>query len=212
MATKYDPIAIIGFTTSILAIISCIFTLVTISREWRRRAAFAREVINIHRREIDLLGSVLDECRGMIASHSTTAANPPKAILEALIMCEQRRRDLDKVMAVAVPAMQRVKTWKTSWLAVNLKLPLLEKDLKRKYEMYKEDVVLLRSLCAEYVSLPFFSLSFFYFFFSFSLSLSLTKIGVGGDIDIELGRLRSQRQLVEVTSVNNKPPASLTQV
>lgn len=143
---KYDPITIIGFTTSILAIISCVFTLVTLSREWRRRAAFARDVINIHRREIDVLGSVLDECRGMIAS----TANPPKPIVEALGMCEQRRADLEKVMAVAVPAMRRAKTWRTSWLAVNLKLPLLEKDLKRKYEMYKEDVVLLRALCAEY--------------------------------------------------------------
>lgn len=137
---NYDPIAIIGFTTSILAIVSCVFTLVTLSREWRRRTDFARDVINVHRREIDVLGYVLDECRAMITSDS------PKPIVEALRMCEQRQADLEKAMAAAVPAMRA----ETSWLAMNLKLPLLEKDLKRKYEMFKEDVVLSRALCAEY--------------------------------------------------------------
>jgi hypothetical protein len=40
-----------------------------------------------------------------------------------------------------------LKRW--SWWAVNLRLPLLEKDLKRRYEMFKEDVLLLRALCME---------------------------------------------------------------
>jgi hypothetical protein len=36
-----------------------------------------------------------------------------------------------------------------SWWAANLRLPLLEKDLKRKYETFKEDVLLLRALFSE---------------------------------------------------------------
>lgn len=137
----YDPLAVIGFSTSILAIVSCIFTLITLSREWRRRADFARDVINVHRREIGVLGHILNDCRRTIMA----SVNVPDSIYEALQMCEQRQVDLQKLMSLPVLSAGS----KTSWLSINLRLPLLQKDLKRRYEMFKDDIVLLRTLCSE---------------------------------------------------------------
>jgi hypothetical protein len=65
---KYDPATLLGFTTSLLAIISCVFTLIALSRDWRRRADFARDVVDVHQREIDVLKRVMGECRGIIGS------------------------------------------------------------------------------------------------------------------------------------------------
>ncbi|KAK4443308.1 hypothetical protein QBC34DRAFT_386386 [Podospora aff. communis PSN243] len=182
---KYDPATLLGFTTSLLAIISCIFTLITLSRDWRRRADFARDVIDVHQREIDVLKRVMGECRGIIGAFPATGSarlsgeaerdgeadgsysgvilggrqetvsekreDVPQSILEALRMCEQREADLMRIMAMPETKALRLegdlKVW--SWWAVNLRLPLLEKDLKRRYEMFKEDVLLLRALCSE---------------------------------------------------------------
>ncbi|KAK5651999.1 hypothetical protein OQA88_10902 [Cercophora sp. LCS_1] len=137
----YDPLAVIGFSTSILAIVSCIFTVITLSREWRRRTDFARDVINVHRREIGVLGHILDDCRRII----TASVNVPESIYEALQMCEQRQFDLQKLMSLPVLNPNN----KSTWLSINLRLPLLQKDLKRRYEMFKDDIILLRTLCSE---------------------------------------------------------------
>lgn len=205
---KYDPATLLGFTTSLLAIISCVFTLITLSRDWRRRTDFARDILSIHRREIDVLKRVVGECREIISSFPQRSEHPqtppcergspveeggggqgeeecggngeggrygrelegvgngyavPQSVVEALRMCEQREADLMRVMALPptgvgmtlpvshgaymdVPNTLRG-FW--SWWAVNLRLPLVEKELKRKYEMFKEDVLLLRALCSE---------------------------------------------------------------
>ncbi|KAK0649121.1 hypothetical protein B0T16DRAFT_491809 [Cercophora newfieldiana] len=190
MSIKYDPATLLGFTTSLLAIISCIFTLITLSREWRRRADFARDVIDVHQREIEVLKRVMGECRAIIDGCSggsspgpggvvrNTAGEGregegggvclavvnaegrreeavPDSVMQALRMCEQREADLMRVMAMPGLADMGLEghdvggrgPW--SWWAVNLRLPLLEKDLKRRYEMFKEDVLLLRALCSE---------------------------------------------------------------
>ncbi|KAK1753550.1 hypothetical protein QBC47DRAFT_403892 [Echria macrotheca] len=159
-SARYDPFAIIGFATSILAILSCIFTVATISRDWRRRTDFARDVIDVHKREIGVLGHVLDECRKIIITTATEASaaeaggtggclgkySPvPTEVFEALRMCEQRQADLHDLLASSV--LREAK--KRSWFALNLRLPLIHKDLKIKYDMFKEDVMLLRVLCSE---------------------------------------------------------------
>jgi hypothetical protein len=140
----YEPITLVGFTTSVLAIISCVFTLITLSREWRRRTEFARDVIDVHRREIGVLGHILEDSRSTI---SATAA-VPEAVLEALRMCEQRQAGLQKLLTLS--ALEQGNS--SNWLSINLRLPLLEKDLKRRYKMFRDDILLLRTLCSEYVT------------------------------------------------------------
>ena len=136
---SWDVVSLLGFSTSVLAIVSCIFTLIALSRDWRRRTSFARDVLDVHRREVNVLEHVLRECRDAIA----TSPMVPESILEALQMCEQRQLDLSKLMSLAVSKRE------SSWLSINLRLPLLEKDLKWRYEMFKEDVILLKTLCTE---------------------------------------------------------------
>lgn len=243
---KYDPAVLLGVTTSLLAIISSVFTLVTLSRDWRRRTDIARDAVDVRQREVDVLELVMGECwdsLGLPCSYSSSyfetvfgigcsfdgyvvgtrrveagvgigglgigggqensgggdesrrarhEENIPRSVIEAFRMCEQRRRDLRKLMA-GLPGMhvagreQRQQQqqqenvpdsrdgeskeettssrswflwrrgrgwgllgwWSSGWLAVNLRLPLVEKDLKRRYEMFKEDVLLLRALCSE---------------------------------------------------------------
>jgi len=257
---KYDPAVLLGVTTSLLAIISSAFTIITLSRDWRRRTDIARDAVDVRRREVDVLEFVMGECwdsLGLPYSYSSSyfemgvgigcpfdgyvgsggvgvgvgigigigageveargdgngngngdgqvqgdisnggdesrrARNGdiPRSVIEAFRMCEQRRRDLRKLMA-GLPGMhvagreqrqqeenisdsrdgeskegttsprswfswRRGRRWgllnwwsSSGWLAVNLRLPLVEKDLKRRYEMFKEDVLLLRALCSE---------------------------------------------------------------
>jgi hypothetical protein len=134
-----STITLIGFAASLLAIISSFFTLVTLSREWRRRTNFARDVAHVHRREVDVLKLVLKECSASIIG----VKEVPESILETLELCEQRRDDLERVMTLATINSEH------RWLSINFWLPLLEKDLRRRYMMFRDDVMLLRSLCAE---------------------------------------------------------------
>jgi hypothetical protein len=246
---KYDPAVLLGVTTSLLAIISSAFTIITLSRDWRRRTDIARDAVDVRRREVDVLELVMGECweslnlpysysssyfemgvgcslNGYVGTRGVETGvgigglevggrqengggddgdesrrarheeNIPRSVIEAFRMCEQRRRDLRKLMA-GLPGMhaagreqqqqqqqqqqqenvsesrngeskeettssrswfswRRGRRWgllswwsSSGWLAVNLRLPLVEKDLKRRYEMFKEDVLLLRALCSE---------------------------------------------------------------
>ena len=88
---------------------------------------------------MDVLKLVLKECSASIIA----VKEVPESILETLEICEQRRDDLERVMTLATINSEH------RWLSINFRLPLLEKDLRRRYMMFRDDVMLLRSLCAE---------------------------------------------------------------
>ena len=136
---------ILSLTTSLLAIFSSAFTVVTLSRDWQRRTTFAKDVLDVHSREIGVLRSVLKECEDTVENVADIMDVPP-SIYEAFQNCEQREATLNKTL-------ESVTTGNTgnAFFLRTVRLPLLQKDLKRQYGMFKEDVLLLRALCTELV-------------------------------------------------------------
>ncbi|PMD32360.1 hypothetical protein L207DRAFT_590651 [Hyaloscypha variabilis F] len=136
-----DPISVIGLTTSLIAICSSIFTVITLSRDWQRRTIFAKDVFDVHNSEIGVLQSVLEECSGTVQSVAANLDVPP-SIYQAFENCAKREATLSETL-------KSVTTGRNTFFLQAVRLPLRQKELKRQYGMFKEDVLLLRALCTE---------------------------------------------------------------
>jgi hypothetical protein len=135
-----DPVSILGLATSLIAIFSSLFTVTTLSRDWQRRTTFAKDVFDVHSREIKVLQCVLEECKVTVAA----TIDVPPSIKEAFRNCYQREDKLTQTL-------ETVTTGKNTFFLQTVRLPLSEKDITRQYGMFKEDVLLLRVLCTECV-------------------------------------------------------------
>ena len=95
-------------------------------------------MFSIHQREIEVLRSVVRECQEIASS----ATNVPESIEESFKNCASREKSLSDTLAPE----QEV----TSNFTKTVRLSLLKKDVKRRYAMFRESVLLLRDLCLEY--------------------------------------------------------------
>lgn len=133
-----DPISAFGFATSFISIVSCCYTIVLLTREWKRRVEFTKELSDVHQRDIEVLQRVIQECREI----ANSATNIPSSIEESFENCASREKSLLNILKPEQGA--------SSTFTESLRLPLLKKDLKRRYRMFRESVLLLRDLCLEY--------------------------------------------------------------
>jgi len=133
-----DPLTGFSLASSIIAIFSCALTIGVISRDWQRRTIFAKDVFDIHSREIKVLHHVLEECKDTLAN----IVEIPASIEEAFRNCGQRESDLLWTLELGMKG-------SNAFILRNVRLPLLEKVLIRQYGMFKENVILLRTLCTE---------------------------------------------------------------
>ena len=133
-----EALTVLGLATSLFSIVSCSYTVVLLTREWKRRVAFTKELSGIHQREIDVLRGVVRECKEIAKS----ATNLPNSIIESFNNCASREKSLSNILALEQGA--------PSTFTSTLRLSLRKKDLKRRYGMFRESVLLLRDLCLEY--------------------------------------------------------------
>ena len=133
-----SAISAIGIATSFTSIVSCSYTIFLLTREWKRRVAFTKELSDVHQREIEVLQRVVQECWDI----ANSATQIPSSIKESFETCASREKGLLKSL--------RLEQGAQSTFAETLRLSLLKKDLKRRYGMFRESVLLLRDLCSEY--------------------------------------------------------------
>lgn len=133
-----DPVIAFDFATSCISIVSCCYTIVLLTREWKRRVEFTKELSNVHQREIEVLQRVIQECWEI----ANSATHIPSSIKESFENCASRQKNLLNILEPEQGA--------SSTFAETLRLSLLKKDLKRRYGMFRESVLLLRDLCSEY--------------------------------------------------------------
>ncbi|KAL8791728.1 MAG: hypothetical protein Q9195_005665 [Heterodermia aff. obscurata] len=128
---------ILSIGTSFISIVSCTYTITLLTREWRRRVEFTKELSGVHQGDIEVLQLVIQECRE-IANSSTQISS---SVEESFRNCAAKEK---KLLDVLEP-------WRgtSSKLAETVRLSLLKKDLKRRYGMFRESVLLLRDLCSE---------------------------------------------------------------
>ena len=131
-------LGILSLATSFISIVSCSYTIVLLTREWRRRIGFTKELGTIHKREIEVLRRVVRECEDI----ANSATHVPKSIIESFENCASREKSLSYTLAHEQGA--------SSTFTKTLRLSLQKKDLKRRYGMFRESVLLLRDLCLEY--------------------------------------------------------------
>ena len=136
-----DPLSVVGFVTSLLSIASCAYTITFVTREWSRRLEFSKELSGVHQHEIEVLQKVIDECRDIARSATVV----PGSIEDSFDNCATREKDLLKLL-------ERQAGTRSKWSEM-IRLSLLNKDIQRRYNMFRESVVLLRGLCSEYASL-----------------------------------------------------------
>ena len=129
-----DPLSI---TTSLISIISCFYTITLLTREWRRRVEFTKELSDVHQRDIEVLQRVIQEC----CEIADSATQIPSSIKESFKNCALRRKNLLDILEPEQEA--------SSKIAETVRLSLLKKDLQRRYGMFRESVLLLRDLCSE---------------------------------------------------------------
>jgi hypothetical protein len=134
-----DPISAFDLATSFISIVSCCYTIVLLTRELKRRVAFTKELSDVHQREIEVLQRVIQECWEI----ANSATHIPSSIKESFENCASREKNLLNILEPEQGASSMTFT-------ETLRLSLLKKDLKRRYGMFRESVLLLRGLCSEY--------------------------------------------------------------
>jgi hypothetical protein len=140
---------VVGIATGLISIVSSGYTIVIITREWKRRYEFTKELFDVHQREIEVLHKVIGECQEIAKS----AIHIPDSIEDSFKNCATRETDLLKLVVrqQEVPS-KLAERMRLPFLAETVRFSLLKKDIKRRYNMYRESVVLLRELCSEYES------------------------------------------------------------
>jgi hypothetical protein len=133
-----DPLTAFSFAASILSVVSCACTAIILTREWNRRIEFAMELSDVHQHEIEVLQTVIQECREIAIS----ATQVPSSINEAFGTCASREKNLLQILMHMNGA--------SSTVTKTLRLSVQKKDLQRHYSMFRESVLLLRDLCSEY--------------------------------------------------------------
>ena len=128
---------VLSVGTSIFSIISCTYTVILLTREWKRRVEFSKELSNVHQSDIEVLQRVMQECWEI----ANSATQIPVSIEESFRTCGIREKDLLYILEPEQGA--------SSKFTEKLRLPLLKKNLKRRYGMFRESVLLLRDLCSE---------------------------------------------------------------
>ena len=133
---------ILGITTSLFSIVSRTYPITLLTREWKRRVEYAKELSNVHQREIEVLQRVIEECWEV----ASCATQLPSSIRESFENCASREKNLLNILQHEQGAPSSF----TSNFKATLRLSLQKKDLKRHYGMFRESVLLLRDLCSEY--------------------------------------------------------------
>ena len=112
--------------------------MVLLTREWKRRVEYAKELSDVNEREIEVLQRVIQECVEIAQS----ATHIPSSIKESFENCASREKNLLNILKPKQRASPNFRQ--------TLHLSLSKKDLKRRYGMFRESVLLLRDLCSEY--------------------------------------------------------------
>ena len=132
-----DPLSVLGVTSSLFAMVSCAYTVFLLTREWRRRVEFTKDLCDVHQRDIEVLQRVIQECCEIAGS----ATQVSSSIEESFRNCAMREKNLLDIL--------EPRQGTSSRLSEIVRLSLLKKDLKRRYGMFRESVLLLRDLCSE---------------------------------------------------------------
>lgn len=98
-------------------------------------------MLDVHRSETDVLNEVVTECSMVLK----IGLEVPDSVVRALQNCEQRQHELQKLTA----RIFKQRTTRVSNLLSIFRFSLAHKTFERNYNMFKEDVLLLRSLCSE---------------------------------------------------------------
>ena len=135
----------LNITVSLVSVVSCTYTITLLSREWARRFEYAKEMSGVHQQEIEILERVVHEC----AEIADCATDTPRSIQDAFLTCKSRRDDLKTMLNAALATDVKVKRSSFWTFTQTFRLSLGKKDLKRRYAMFRQSVLLLRDLCSE---------------------------------------------------------------